>query len=69
MSTLFVPEPTHFFVWSERALDFAPVPVADVRCGECGADWARMNLSLIDRVRGEWMLECECGEQFFTHND
>jgi hypothetical protein len=58
-----------FYVWSDRYHDFQLRPESDVICSECGAKSADMTLDQIDRVRGEWMLQCPCGEQFFTHND
>jgi hypothetical protein len=58
-----------FYVWSDRTRDFILTDENQVFCPECGSNTAKMGLCLIDPIRREWMLECECGEQFYTHND
>lgn len=58
-----------FYVWDDRVYDFLTYPLSRVRCIECDTEGDAMELRQMDVVRDAWMLECECGEQYFTHND
>jgi hypothetical protein len=58
-----------FYVWSDKLRRFVLTPEHKVRCPECGASSEDMTLDELPTNRGEWLLQCECGEQFFNTND
>jgi hypothetical protein len=62
-------QPITFYVYSDRINDFVLTDESDVKCPECDTISDNMSLDLIDRVRGEWMLQCPCGEQFYSLDD
>ncbi len=61
--------PTHFYVYSNLLYKYVLISLQRLHCPECGMAGKEMMLDELPTNRGEWLLQCECGEQFSNTND